>query len=109
VAAVHWSDGHTPGLLCAEVRTPGGPLVFGSDLVPGVPWVHVPITMGYDRFPEGLVDEKAALFTDLVARGGALFLTHDPSHAVARVVRGEGGRFQGIPVPLDAASGIREN
>jgi glyoxylase-like metal-dependent hydrolase (beta-lactamase superfamily II) len=109
VAAVHWSDGHTPGLLCAEVRTPGGPIVFGSDLVPGVPWVHVPITMGYDRFPEGLVDEKAKLFDDIVARGGALFLTHDPGQPLARVVRVEGGHFQGIPVPLDVALGIREN
>jgi glyoxylase-like metal-dependent hydrolase (beta-lactamase superfamily II) len=109
VVAVHWSEGHTPGLLCAEIATPSGPVVFGSDLVPGVPWVHVPITMGYDRFPEGLVDEKTTLFGDLAARSGALFLTHDPNCALARVVRADGGRFQGVPVPLDAALGIRED
>lgn len=109
VAAVHWSDGHTPGLLCAEVRTPGGPIVFGSDLVPGVPWVHVPITMGYDRFPEGLIDEKERLFADLVSRGGAIFLTHDPNEPLARVERAEPKRFRGFPVPLDVALGIRDN
>ncbi len=109
VARVHWSDGHTPGLMLAELATRGGPIVFGADLVPGLPWVHVPITMGYDRFPEGLVDEKARLFADLAARRGALFFTHDPREALARVVRGEGGRFQGIPVPLDESSGLVDN
>jgi hypothetical protein len=27
-------------------------------LIPGRPWVHLPITMGYDRYPERLIDEK---------------------------------------------------
>jgi glyoxylase-like metal-dependent hydrolase (beta-lactamase superfamily II) len=54
-------------------------VVFAADLIPGRPWVHVPITMGYDRFPELLIDEKAALLADLVARGGRLFFTHDPT------------------------------
>jgi len=35
--------------------------VFAADLIPGRPWVHLPITMGYDRFPELLVDEKNTL------------------------------------------------
>jgi glyoxylase-like metal-dependent hydrolase (beta-lactamase superfamily II) len=109
VSRVHWSDGHTPGLMLAEVATPGGPVVFGADLVPGLPWVHVPITMGYYRFPEGLVDEKAALFSDLVSRHGALFFTHDPTHALARVTRGDGNRFQGRAVPLDETRGLIDN
>ena len=53
----HVSDGHTPGQLLPEVRMPGGPVVFAGDLIPGAPWVHLPITMGYDRFPEGLIEE----------------------------------------------------
>ncbi|MFZ5480275.1 MAG: MBL fold metallo-hydrolase [Myxococcota bacterium] len=88
----HLSDGHTPGLLLAEVPAPGGPVVFASDLVPGVPWVHVPISMGYDRHPELLLDEKRALFEDLVARGGRLFFTHDPAVAMARLAWRD-GRF----------------
>ena len=109
VARVHWSDGHTPGLMLAEIATPGGPVVFGADLVPGLPWVHVPITMGYDRFPEGLVDEKAKLFADLAARAGAIFFTHDPMDPLARVVCGEDGRFQGVPVMLDESAGLGDN
>lgn len=109
VTRVHWSDGHTPGLMLAEIEAASGPIVFGADLVPGLPWVHVPITMGYDRFPEGLVDEKARLFEGLAERRGALFFTHDPAVPLARVVRVEGGRFQGRPVPLDESSGLVDN
>ena len=56
------SDGHTPGLLLTRVESPWGPVTFMGDLVPGVPWVHLPITMGYDRYPELLIDEKT-IFT----------------------------------------------
>lgn len=86
----HRSDGHTPGLLLAEVETPAGPVVFAGDLIPGTAWVHTAITMGYDRYPELLIDEKEALLADLVARGGWLFYTHDPRVAASRVERDEG-------------------
>jgi glyoxylase-like metal-dependent hydrolase (beta-lactamase superfamily II) len=88
----HLSHGHTPGLLLTEIQTARGPLLYASDLVPGRAWVHAPITMGYDRFPELLIDEKTALLADLAARGGWLFFTHDPEIAIARVTH-EGGRF----------------
>ena len=90
---LHWSDGHTPGQLLPEVAMPGGPVVFPGDLIPGAPWVHLPITMGYDRFPEGLIEEKEALLADLVARGGRLVFTHDPDVAMGRVTRDEKGRY----------------
>jgi len=91
---LHYSHGHTPGLMMAEVdRGADGPLVFVGDLMPGRPWMHVPITMGYDRYPELLIDEKRALLEDLLARSGAVFFTHDPEVAIARVERDERGRF----------------
>ncbi|MDA7088135.1 MBL fold metallo-hydrolase [Pseudomonas sp. SA3-5] len=90
---LHWSDGHTPGLLLPEVAMPGGPVLFPSDLIPGAPWVHLPITMGYDRFPEGLIEEKQALLADLLARGGRLVFTHDPQIAMGKVVRDAKGRY----------------
>lgn len=89
----HFSDGHTPGQLLPEVLMPGGPVVFGGDLVPGAPWVHLPITMGYDRFPEALIDEKTALLEDLLARNGRLVFTHDPQVALGRISRDGKGRF----------------
>jgi len=101
----HRSDGHTPGLLLTEIEMPGGPIVFAADLIPGTAWVHVPITMGYDRYPELLVDEKAALLADLVARRGRLFFTHDPVTAVGTVARDDQGKYSVID-PLAAISGL---
>lgn len=83
----HHSNGHTPGLLLAEIAMPAGPVLFASDLIPGKPWVHVPITMGYDRYPELLIEEKAALLTDLEQRHGRLFFTHDPTFAMGRICK----------------------
>ena len=84
-----FSDGHTPGLMLAEV----GGVVFCADLIPGRFWVHLPITMGYDRWPEKLIDEKRAFLEDKLARDVRLFFTHDHDCAVAQVTRDERGRF----------------
>ena len=92
----HVSDGHTPGLLLAEIDMPAGPVVFAADLIPGRAWVHAPITRGYDRYPEHLVDEKIALLGDLLARHGRLFFTHDPEIALATVARDGKGRFHTV-------------
>jgi glyoxylase-like metal-dependent hydrolase (beta-lactamase superfamily II) len=89
----HRSNGHTPGLLLTEVAMPVGPVVFAADLIPGKAWVHLPITMGYDRYPELLIDEKATLLSDLLARHGRLFFTHDPVVAMGTVARDGKGRF----------------
>lgn len=101
---LHLSDGHTPGLMLLEVPMPGGPVVFAGDLIPGVPWVHVPITMGYDRFPELLIDEKERFLTDLEARGGRIFYTHDPETALSGVTRDDRGRFRAAS-PLASLDG----
>lgn len=89
----HLSDGHTPGLLLAEIEMPDGPIVFAADLIPGRPWVHLPITMGYDRFPERLIEEKRGLLEDLLGKRGRLFFTHDPEIALSRVHRDDKGKF----------------
>ena len=88
-----YSEGHTPGLMLTTVATPRAPITFTSDLVPGVPWVHVPITMGYDRYPERLVEEKRALLERVAADGGALAFTHDPGVAAAFPKRDAKGRW----------------
>ena len=75
---------------------PAGPVVFAADLIPGKAWVHLPITMGYDRYPELLIDEKATLLGDLLHRHGRLFFTHDPSIAMSTLARDEKGRYHTI-------------
>src|SRR5438067_5797227 len=89
----HRSSGHTPGLLLTEVEMPKGPVLFAADLIPGKAWVHLPITMGYDRYPELLIDEKMTILEDLLARNGRLFFTHDPNVALGTVRKDENGRF----------------
>jgi glyoxylase-like metal-dependent hydrolase (beta-lactamase superfamily II) len=75
--------------MLAEV----GGVVFCADLIPGRSWVHLPITMGYDRAPETLIDEKRTFLEDKLARGVQLFFTHDHACALARVTRDDRGRF----------------
>ncbi|MEB1530475.1 MBL fold metallo-hydrolase [Xanthomonas sp. WHRI 7945] len=95
-----FSDGHTPGLMLAEIvgvqqadgLTHGG-VAFCADLIPGRSWVHVPITMGYDRNAELLIDEKRAFLEDALARNVHLFFTHDPDCALAQLARDAKGRF----------------
>ena len=89
----HHSDGHTPGMLLAEIEMPAGPVVFCADLIPGTPWVHIPITMGYDRYPELLINEKRVLLDDLIHRNGRLFYTHDPKVALSGLSRDETGKY----------------
>jgi glyoxylase-like metal-dependent hydrolase (beta-lactamase superfamily II) len=101
----HYSDGHTPGLMLSEISSEDGPIVFAADLIPGVPWVHLPITMGYDRYPEKLIDEKRELLEGLLSRNGRLYFTHDHKTALARVVRDERGRF-GVAEDLATLDGL---
>jgi glyoxylase-like metal-dependent hydrolase (beta-lactamase superfamily II) len=76
-----------------EDGQPHGGVVFCADLIPGRPWVHVPITMGYDRNAELLIDEKKAFLSDKLERNVHLFFTHDPECALAQVVRDDKGKF----------------
>lgn len=89
----HYSDGHTPGLMLTEIKSKEGPILFASDLIPGRAWVHRSITMGYDRFPEQLIDEKVTILSKFVRKNGRLFFTHDPEIAMSRVIIDDRGRF----------------
>ncbi len=75
------TEGHTPGLMHTTV----GNTVFCADLIPGSAWMHVPISMGYDRFPEKLIDEKKAFLEKHRAANHRLFFTHDPQLATAEI------------------------
>jgi len=82
----HLSSGHTPGMMCSDLRWQDGRLIFAADLIPGRPWVHLPITMGYDRYPERLIDEKRTLLEDVLATDAWLYYTHDATACASRVV-----------------------
>lgn len=87
------SSGHTPGMLVPTLCGKEATATFCADLVPGVPWVHLPITMGYDRFPEQLIDEKRALYEEL-GLGAWLLFTHDQEVAAGRLGQSSGGKYE---------------
>lgn len=93
-----YSNGHTIGLLLSMIHTPSGVIAFLSDLAPGVAWVHLPVTMGYDRFPELIVDEKKAIFSELLAMQANLCFVHDPKINFALLSRDEKGKFSASPI-----------
>jgi glyoxylase-like metal-dependent hydrolase (beta-lactamase superfamily II) len=96
-----YSDGHTPGLTLMRVEGhANGPVTFMGDLVPGTPWVHLPITMGYDRFPELLIEEKERILARIAAESGYAFFTHDPQTSHARIERDTKGKF--VPIAAEA-------
>lgn len=88
-----FSDGHTPGLMLLMAKSGDKKLLFMGDLVPGAPWVHLPITMGYDRYPELLIEEKTRILNELFECNGTVFFTHDPHVSMARIVKDERGRM----------------
>jgi len=91
----HFSQGHTPGLMLGEIVGPDGRdgMVYCADLIPGRAWVHLPVTMGYDRSAELLIDEKHDFLDDKIERGVRLFFTHDHEVASATPVCDERGRY----------------
>ena len=90
-----YSEGHTPGLLLSVIGGDGG-IAFCADLIPGRPWVHLPVTMGYDRFPERLIDEKSVFLEEMLERNIRLFFTHDPEASCARVHKDDQGRYSAV-------------
>ncbi len=88
------SSGHTPGQMHAILHVDTSTIVFAGDLIPGRAWVHLPITMGYDRYPEMLIDEKQSLYERAVGENWLVFFTHDHEVAAATVHQDDRGRYQ---------------
>lgn len=114
-----FSDGHTPGMMLTRIQTPVGGITFMADLIPGAPWVNLAITMGYDRYPEKLIDEKEQLLARFdgavsavskvskASKAEWMFFTHDPTWALAQTDKDKAGRNQtrhGIEHPFSVGA-----
>lgn len=86
------SNGHTPGMVLPIFIGQERRAAFCADLIPGAPWVHLPVTMGYDRNPELLIDEKAS-FYEAIGDGSWLLLTHEPKFSAGRLARDAKGKY----------------
>jgi hypothetical protein len=49
--------------------------------------------MGFDRYPEKLIDEKEQFLRELIDRNIRLFFTHDPEVSLATPVQDERGLY----------------
>lgn len=87
------SEGHTPGQLHTLIHGARQTLIYAGDLIPGKAWVHLPITMGYDRYPEKVIDEKEDLYREAVKNHWLVFFTHDSQVAASEVQKDEKGRY----------------
>lgn len=87
------SDGHTPGQMHTIVSGEKDSIVYAGDLIPGRAWVNLPITMGYDRYAEKVIDEKSSLYEQVLKENWILFFTHDHEVSAARVEKNEKGKF----------------
>ncbi len=88
-----FSNGHTPGQMHVLFEGDKQKVFFAGDLIPGVPWVHLPITMGYDRFPEMVIDEKKSIYDRAVPEEWLVFYTHDDKTVASTIVKDDHGRF----------------
>lgn len=90
----YYSQGHTPGLMISGIhfQEQNKKIYFPSDLIPGVAWIHVPISMGYDRFAELVIDEKRKFLQKVYEEKSYLFFVHDPK-IVACQIDFQNGKF----------------
>lgn len=89
-----FTDGHTPGLMHSIIHGVKETIFFAADLIPGTPWIHLPIVMGYDRFPEQTINEKRIVLEQAAAKNWLMFYTHDSKIAASRIKKNEKGRFE---------------
>lgn len=80
------SQGHTPGMILSYIQTQGIKMLFPGDIAPGHVWINLPITMGYDRFPERLIDEKKQVFHRIFKDDAWLFYPHDNTYAASKLL-----------------------
>lgn len=90
------SEGHTPGQMHTLVKGEKTKMVFAGDLIPGSAWVHLPITMGYDRYPEKLIEEKLKLYKSYTDQDLEIFFTHDPVFACGKLSVNEKGQYMTV-------------
>lgn len=95
LATFSYSYGHTIGLIIAKIHAPDKTVAFVSDLIPGLAWMHLPVVMGYDRYPELTVNEKREFLEEAEAGRYQLFFTHDPQASFVSVHLDEKGRYFG--------------
>ncbi len=90
-----FTDGHTPGQMhVLFTDKTGEKIFFAGDMIPGRAWIHLPITMGYDRWPEKLIEEKQSLYKIAEEEKWLIFFTHDKDVTCTRIRRNNKSHYE---------------
>lgn len=94
IISFHYTHGHTPGHMHTIASMGARRIIFAGDLIPGRAWVHLPITMGYDRFAEQVIDEKKYFYDQFADDATYIFYTHDHECAMSKIRISEKKRYE---------------
>jgi len=92
------TPGHTRGHQSVIVSTSAAMLVYLGDLCPTRSHLRPPYNMAYDLDPYGNMLQKEAMLARVEREGGWVVFDHDPAVALARIERGEDGRYVALPI-----------
>lgn len=95
------TNGHTPGHMHTLFHGSHESIYFCGDLIPGLAWVNSAITMGYDRYPELLIDEKNEMYHQALKKDWWLFYTHDNQFARSKIQKNEKQQIQYVSEQVD--------
>ncbi len=80
-----YTNGHTPGHTHVLLSSGSRKIFFAGDLVPGTAWVHLPVTMGYDRYAEQVINEKQNIYQRALDENWEFFYTHDLKYCSSKI------------------------
>ena len=82
---IHFTQGHTDGLMHPIISDGSTILFYGSDIFPTVAHIPIPWVMSYDLHPRKTVKEKDFLLKKMYNEQWILFFEHDPNYQACTI------------------------
>ena len=90
---IHFTQGHTDGLMHPVISDGSKILFYGSDIFPTAAHIPIPWVMSYDLYPKKTVKEKDLLLKKIYYEQWILFFEHDPNYQACTVDLGAKNYF----------------
>ena len=97
---IHFTQGHTDGLMHPIISDGSTILFYGSDIFPTVAHIPIPWVMSYDLHPRKTVKEKDFLLKKMYNEQWILFFEHDPNYQACTIDLGSRNYFMKKPVVI---------
>ena len=82
---IHFTQGHTDGLMHPVISDGSTLLFYGSDIFPTAAHIPIPWVMSYDLHPRKTVKEKEFLLKKIYNEQWILFFEHDPNYQACTI------------------------